>query len=65
MIVSGSSGALRFEGGIDAGLRKDSKQIHLIGYMNAEEQETAILDKETYQHEMLKKYTKLLFEGRE
>ena len=63
MIVSGSYGALRYEKGIDARLKKDPKKIILTGHSDKEEQNSETLDKEIYRFKDLQKYTKLYFEG--
>ena len=63
MTVSGSSGAVRYDSGTEAWLKKDPKQILLTGYTDMGEQEPILLDKETYKFKTLQKYTKLLFEG--
>ena len=61
--VSGSSEAIRYEKGINARIRKDSKKIDLTGYTNIGEQNSILLEKEIYDTKALQEYTKLVFEG--
>ena len=63
MTVSGTSGALRTEGGKDARIGIDSKNIHLTGYTDIGEHKSTILDKRIYKFKALQNYTKLYFEG--
>lgn len=65
MTASGSFGAMRYERGIDARIRKDPKTIRLTGYTGEKEHKATILDKKTYRCETLQKYTELFFEGGE
>lgn len=61
--VSGFSGAVRCETGINSRIRKDPKKIRLTGYTDIGRQNSVILDKETYKCEALQNYKSLLFEG--
>ena len=63
MTVSGFSGALRFESGIDARLSIDPKKLLMKGYSDHVEKNPVLLSKETYRSKELQEYTKLLFEG--
>lgn len=63
MTVSGSHGAIRYEKGTNAGIKKDPKKIRMTGYIGTDNQKKTLLDKETYKCAMLQKYLKLDFEG--
>ena len=60
MTISGSSGALLSEKGINPRIRKDPKKINLTGYSDMGE---SLLSKKTYKCTTLQSYTKLLFEN--
>ncbi len=65
MTISGSSGAVHSDTGMNTRIRKDPEKIHLTGYTDLREQEATLLDKESYKCDVLQEYRKLVFEGYE
>ena len=63
MTVSGSSGAVLNDSGMNPRITKDPKAIRLSGYTDMGEHKATLLNKKTYKWKTLQKYKELVFEG--